>query len=402
MPQLQALVSAEKIQDVIPGEFLLEVVVANPGKAPARLNMHQASHPALVLDLRDGKDEPVLLPAPSAPDEFDLAPGEEIAPGEERVLTYAGFLDRSLPPGNYRVRYFGQFLALGGSVDDPLSSDWLAFTVRPTRGFVPGKRIPGLRTFAPGEPQDRTLSAKIAGRGGTPYITWLRDWLWWLRCQFWWPIICCLRRSMFGLNCDRLPGQEFDELRTETISNAPAGAEAWNGTYSWRTRFLLTADESSCGVTATIRVRLVGAITAAQQAAWESAIESAWNNRFKVCSNGWCCCRAGAVITADIQFVTSGEHQVVNVGPTTTNMSHWGVGDIVDVSHEFGHMLGALDEYFTVNGTDWGAGRQATGAVMNNPANPPVARHYETVRAAATTVLGRSLNTVGSTVPCGC
>src|SRR5262245_25662997 len=107
MPQLQALVRAEKIQDVIPGEFLLEVVVANRGKAPARLNMHQASHPALVLDLRDGKDEPVLLPAPSAPDEFDLAPGEEIAPGEERVLTYVGFLDRSLPPGNYRVRYFG-------------------------------------------------------------------------------------------------------------------------------------------------------------------------------------------------------------------------------------------------------------------------------------------------------
>ena len=37
-------------------------------------------------------------------------------------------------------------------------------------------------------------------------------------------------------------------------------------------------------------------------------------------------------------------------------------------------MLGALDEYFTVNGVDWGPGRQATGAIMNNPANPPVAR----------------------------
>ena len=95
MPRLQARVRAEKTQDVIPGKFLLDVVVANAADAPARVNMHQASHPALVLDLRDGKDEPVLLPAPSAPDESDLAPGEEIAPGE------------AIPPSGHGVPCFG-------------------------------------------------------------------------------------------------------------------------------------------------------------------------------------------------------------------------------------------------------------------------------------------------------
>ena len=61
----------------------------------------------------------------------------------------------------------------------------------------------------------------------------------------------------------------------------------------------------------------------------------------------------------------------------TTNMGNWGATDTVDVTHEFGHMLGALEEYFTVNGIAWGAARQASGAIMNNPANPPVARHYD-------------------------
>ena len=80
-----------------------------------------------------------------------------------------------------------------------------------------------------------------------------------------------------------------------------------------------------------------------------------------------------------VQFVTSGEHQVVNVGTTTTNMGNWGASDTVDVSHEAGHMLGALDEYFTVNGVDYGPGRQSDGAIMNNPANPPVARHFDLI-----------------------
>ena len=78
----------------------------------------------------------------------------------------------------------------------------------------------------------------------------------------------------------------------------------------------------------------------------------------------------------------------------------WGASDTIDVSHEFGHMLGALDEYFTVNGVAWGPGRQATGAIMNNPANPPVARHYDTVRQAAGTLRGATYATVAQGTSC--
>jgi hypothetical protein len=384
MPQLEARVLAEKTQDLIAGENAITVAFTNRGGEAVRLNTHQASHPALVLDVRDRNNEMVPLAPPSAPDAQDLEPGDPIVPGAEVAISYAGFLDRSLPPGEYRVRYFGEYPALGGSVDDPLVSDWHVFTLRPLRVFAPGIGIPGLQKPVPDDgrperkPRWRALWVLIWS-----YLTRLWCWIW-----------CWILKSLLRRRCERVLTQEIDQARTETISNAPAGSEAWNGTYGWRARFLLTADEARCGVTATIRVRLIGAITAAQQAAWEAAVEAAWNNRFKLCGDCWCCCPDGAAIVCDIQFVTSGEHQVVNVGATTTNMGNWGANDTVDVSHEFGHMLGALDEYFTVNGTNWGAGRQPTGAIMNNPANPPAARHYETVRAAAAALLGRTFQTV--------
>jgi hypothetical protein len=81
-------------------------------------------------------------------------------------------------------------------------------------------------------------------------------------------------------------------------------------------------------------------------------------------------------------------------------MGNWGASDTIDVSHEFGHMLGALDEYFTVNGVNWGPGRQATGAIMNNPANAPVPRNYDTIRQAAVTLRGATYSTIPRTSRC--
>jgi hypothetical protein len=141
-----------------------------------------------------------------------------------------------------------------------------------------------------------------------------------------------------------------------------------------------------------VRVRLSGAITDAQRTAWETAIENAWSNRFKLCCR-CCCCRDGYTIVGDIQFVTSGEHQVVNVGASTTNMGNWGANDTVDVGHEFGHMLGALDEYFTVNGVDYDGARRADGTIMNNPANNPAAHHYDLIRAGVQQLLGTACTT---------
>lgn len=388
MPQLEAQAQAEKREDAVAGEFTFTVVFINSSSEPARLNVHQASHPALALDVRDSSDDEVLLPPPSAPHRADLEEGQLIAPRESVTIDYAGFLDRSLAPGAYRVRYFGEFQALGGSKDDPLRSDWVDVTLRPERGFVPGIEILGFKPAPDGiisEPKPSWL--KLIW----PIYIFIWNWIW--------RLLCWISRYLFGRTCDDVRWQEIDQARTETISNAPAGSEAWNGTYGWRARFLLTLDEPNCTARVLIRVRLVGTITAAQRSAWETAIEAAWNSRFKLCRRS-CCCSDGFEIATDIQFVTSGEHQVVNVGASTTNMGNWGAGDTIDVSHEFGHMLGALDEYFTVNGVNWGPGRQATGAIMNNPANPPVARHYDTVRQAAGALRGVTYSTVPRSSSC--
>ena len=243
MPLLEAQIQAEKREDLVAGEFGFAVVFTNNGSEPTRLNVHQASHPALVLDVRDKNDREVLLPPPSAPDAEDLEEGNLINPGESISIDYLGFLDRSLAPGEYKVRYFGEFPALGGTKEDPLRSDWMTVTLRPERGFEPGISIPNFKP-TPDDP------------GGGPFIPlpgplnkiWvkIRDLMWWLRCL--------ILRWLLRRPCGEVRAQEIDQARTETISNAPAGSEAWNGTYSWRARFLLTLDEPAC----TARVLILG------------------------------------------------------------------------------------------------------------------------------------------------
>jgi hypothetical protein len=375
MPQLQVMLRPSQQREVVPGELALDATFTNASDQPATLNLSQASHPALTLEVQDGQGRPVYLAPPSAPDAADLAPGARIDPGQSVNMRYAGFLDRDLPAGAYRLRYASPYPPLGGRPDDPLVSDWVEITIRPSDGFV----RPGPLDLEP-RPDVRPV-----------ILAWLRRWWHW--------IWCFLAERILHRRCDRVLTREVDEARTETISNAPAGSEAWNGTYSWRARFLATVDQPRCTVTALVRVRLVGTLTDPQRTAWRNAIQTAWGNRFKLCCF-CCCCRSGYAIRVDIQFVTSGEHQVVNVGTSTTNMGNWGAADTVDVSHEYGHMLGALDEYFTVNGTNYGAGRQPGGNIMNNPANQPAAHHYELICAAARELLDTSCTTRAVTEPC--
>jgi hypothetical protein len=374
MPQLQVQLEARPGKDNAPGEFGLRATFRNTSSEPASLNVHQAAHPSLVLEVVDEQNRPVLLPPPSVPDEREREPPSEIAPGASVTIDYAGFLDRSLAAGTYRVRYAGRSPAVGGTPDDPLESAWLEFEV-------------GATEF----PAGQSLTAAMRGLPPSEKRAWYSIvWNWFLGIWHW--IVCLIKRIFRRTRCDRVLTMEVDEERTETISNAPAGSESWNGTYGWHARFHVTVDEANCRVTVTLRVRINGAITAAQQTAWENAIESAWSNRFKVKCR-CCCCTNGYTIVVDLQFVASGEHQVVNIGPTTTNMGNWSATDTVDVRHEFGHMLGNPEEYFTVDGVDYNGARRADGNIMNNPANDPEAKHYDLIRAAAAQLLGTSCST---------
>ena len=66
-------------------------------------------------------------------------------------------------------------------------------------------------------------------------------------------------------------------------------------------------------------------------------------------------------------------------------MTDWGTADTQDITHEFGHMLGNAEEYFTTNGTNYATGgrrgfRDVGGGIMNNPAEAAQLRHFNLLR----------------------
>jgi len=204
--------------------------------------------------------------------------------------------------------------------------------------------------------------------------------------------------------------EEVDETVTETITN---GDPRWNGTYDWDSKYLLTTDRANCTVKVTMKLKVTGTITEAQKAAWKSAIESKWNGKAYLCCTD-CNCPRGLPITVEVQYVDSGEHYTITAqtpGATeggraglggTTSMTGWGVDDTVDVTHEFGHMLGNPEEYYTTNGIDYTEGgtklptRDPSGGIMNNPANNPLPRNYEPIKAQAEDSMGNSCSVRGT------
>src|SRR5215212_3833407 len=205
-----------------------------------------------------------------------------------------------------------------------------------------------------------------------------------------------------------MPSSDVRETISETISGAPAPYGAWNGVFSWDSRFRLTYDLNSGSMI--VSVRIFSSATAAQKAAWERAIEGKWSNHYKLVVAG---AKPGAAerrypIIVDLQWVADAKDADYTVNPSapgstsggragiggTTSMTDWGTSDTTDVTHEFGHMLGNPEEYFTTNRVDYTGGgtrtgfRDVGGGVMNNPSEDPFTRHYELIRRHAAKLLG--------------
>ena len=357
-----------------PAEAAVEVTLTNAGAEPATLDLSHAHIPSLALEIRDAEGRTVLLPPPPVPKAEDVRGAQvALAPGESHRIVLALPFDVYQPGGRYQVRFRdggpsarSAAAATGGA----LASDWVSIVLE---GAAPARTLGDTRTQVSRFEQPPSWGSSIG----------LIRWLYWL--------LRCIRCLIFRKRCNKVVSAEVDRTLSETISNAPPPNQAWNGTYGWHSRFQLSLDQPNCRVTVTVRLRLAGTITPAQRTAWETAIETKWSNTFKLCCTEDCCttcCAAGYTIICDVQFVATGEHHVVNVGPATTNMTNWSAVDTIDITHEFGHMLGNKEEYFTVDGTDFGAPRQPGGNVMNNPANGAVARHFDLIRTEAQALIG--------------
>jgi len=215
------------------------------------------------------------------------------------------------------------------------------------------------------------------------------------------------------------PSATVDKTVTETISNAPEGNEAWNGTYSWKSKYTVAVNKDTCTTTATVKIKVKGSVTEAQKAAWKKAVEDKWNGKAKLCCTGGNC-PDGYKVAVVLQYVTSGQDYEVtanNPGADeggraglagTTSMTGWGVDDTTDITHEFGHMLGNPEEYFTTDGTDYSDGgkkdgfRDADGGIMNNPANDPLPRNFQPIADAAGSALGSGSSCTPKAASEGC
>ena len=353
---------------VAPGDAAVQATVVNEGAQPEPFHEHQARHGSLVLQVEDPSGRRVLLPPPPPPSERELALAAPLAPGASVTLRYVGFLDARSGGGAYRVRWFSHHEELGGSLRAPLASDWVAVEV--TRGGA--ARAEWKSSFL-----IRTFDS---------FSMWLK---------------LLVQRILVWL-CRAVLEREVDRPITETIT---AGTPtSWNGTYGWNARFLVHVDQPQQRVVVTIRVRPVGASPSAVSG-WVTTVENSWTNRFKDCAVLGCASNGYPILLA-LQLVTSGEHYAVSVAPgsRTVNMTSWGLTD-TDQGHEAGHMLGNKEEYFTVDGVAYGAGRQPGGNIMNNPANPPVAAHYWLIQETVDALLGINYSLSGGStrsvnVPC--
>lgn len=188
---------------------------------------------------------------------------------------------------------------------------------------------------------------------------------------------------------------------SQTISDAPS--PAWDGTYSWDSKYTLIINFKEKTITAKFKIYV--SHPDATKSEWESAIESKWNNkrRMEIAEDTnkpnekevykikveikWVDNASEAHYTVRANAPSSTEGGRSGVGGTTS-MIGWGIGDTVDVPHEFGHMFGNKDEYYTIDDKKYGKGRQTNQGVMNNPSENPHSRHFNPLKKQTAKCLG--------------
>jgi hypothetical protein len=205
--------------------------------------------------------------------------------------------------------------------------------------------------------------------------------------------------------------KEVDREVEETISHAPAAFVAWEGTYRWRAKWRLKLDMRPDTAELNVKVRLYSTASTSTKRKWSRAIRRKWSGKFGFqvesdegdelypinVETEWVDDPAKAHYTIAANAVGADEGGRAGLGGTTS-MTGWGEADTTDVTHEFGHILGCAEEYFTTNGVDYSRGgtrqgfRDPGGGVMNNPAGPALARNFRMIRREAAKLRGVKLS----------
>lgn len=141
-----------------------------------------------------------------------------------------------------------------------------------------------------------------------------------------------------------ITGTQSLRSRLESMSREDHSFRVSECIFGWTAAF----EQTWTHITVRIRLKPHADISAAKlgdlRTAWEKGIEGTWHRRWGCSRSGELSCR----LSFDVQWVTGDQHHTVRVrpGPARSNMTTWDTNDTGRVAaHEFGHMLGLVDEY---------------------------------------------------------
>jgi RHS repeat-associated protein len=195
-------------------------------------------------------------------------------------------------------------------------------------------------------------------------------------------------RNLYGSNPNDAINQ-IDDVGLRTVSGSMS--ETLDGiNFTWNYGYDLKVTEckkTTIGVVdVTVRAKLQGVkVSAGLKTLYQEGVRQQWDNKFKlVCEECKC---AGYLIRVKLVFVESGQDLTIAVnrgegqgGVGAGALVQWGTSDPQGTAgHEIGHQLGNADEYGNVNGTDYGAGYQSNGGVMNNPENSALEKNFNSI-----------------------
>jgi RHS repeat-associated protein len=157
---------------------------------------------------------------------------------------------------------------------------------------------------------------------------------------------------------------------------------ATDGGYGWPVAY----EQSGCAIT--VRIKLTGTpVPLDVLAAWEDGITKKWSGKYSCCEPGLTCGRTLCTVTINVKWVTSGEHQSVEVhmgdptiwDQTSTDIWYLDDTDGDTAAHEAGHFLENKDEYPDMKGYSPNRFPINTGTVMDNNFGPAVGCHFNQI-----------------------
>ena len=154
--------------------------------------------------------------------------------------------------------------------------------------------------------------------------------------------------------------------------------------FGWDAGYRIEEDNCELKITMRIRLNPDADVTQAQiderTNIWKTGIESIWSGQYLIeRTDGECICEIYNV-TVEVLWVDSNEHHTVDVrvGPDGSFSNLWDTADDeYTAAHEFGHLLGFVDEYYDIRCPDRDLSDDNSIMEVSGSGYGVKVRHYE-------------------------